>query len=506
MSDSEHNREHFRRGGIGVGIGAGTTYFECNSQSDKYHTKQGHGFAAEDANALHDTLQGKSVNKVGTNNAPDGADRIVDGVSIQVKYCKTPDDTYRAFFDSKDGTLRYGDMQWEVPKGQGDAVKAKLREDIKQGKVHTKDGTTITDPNMADEMVREGNVTYEQAKNIAKAGNIDSIKFDIANSAITCSCVFGISFCVSLAFALWDGKSVKDAVKDALGSAVTAGLDTMVISVASQQLLRTQLIGRGTKIAARYLTRVVWKSGIGKKAIQHLASAIAGKTLTGAAAMNVVSKTLRSNVVTSVITTAVMTAPDFYRAAFAGSISWKQFSKNLAVNASSVAGGVAGGLGGAAAGATAGAALGSIVPIVGTAIGATVGGAIGGLAGAFGGGTLAGKAAKAVADSITPDDSKEMLDLCQEVGESLAFDYLLSEKECHEFIEKLQGVINPDFLRRMFAASKYDSGRRAWARERFEPLVQDIVKQRHPLITPTKYELSLAVAEILDESLDSNAA
>ena len=498
MSDSEHKREHFRRGGIGVGIGAGTTFFERNSQIDKYHTKQGHGFAAEDANALHDTLRGKSVNKVGTDNAPDGADRIVDGVSIQVKYCKTPEDTYRAFFESKDGTLRYDDMTWEVPKGQGDAVKAKLREDIKQGKIHTKDGTTITDPNMADEMVREGNVTYEQAKNIAKAGNIDSIKFDVANSAITCSCVFGISFCVSLAFALWEGKSVKDAVKEGLGSALTAGLETMVISVASQQLLRTKLIGHGTKIAARYLTRVVWKSGIGKKAIQHLASALAGKTLTGAAAMNVVSKTLRSNVVTSVITTAVMTAPDFYRAAFAGSISWKQFSKNLAVKASSVAGGAAGWFGGAAAGV----AIGSIVPGVGTAIGGFVGGALG----AFGVGTLAGKAAKAVADSITPDDSKEMLDLCQEVGENLAFDYLLSEKECHEFIEKLQGVINPDFLRDMFASSKDDSGRRAWAHERFEPLVQNIVEQRHPLITPTKYELSLAVAEIVDESLDSHAA
>ena len=474
MSDSEHNREHFRRGGIGVGIGAGTTFFERNSQIDKYHTMQGHGFAAEDANALHDTLRGKSVNKVGTDNAPDGADRIVDGVSIQVKYCKTPEDTYRAFFESKDGTLRYDDMTWEVPKGQGDAVKAKLREDIKQGKIHTKDGTTITDPNMADEMVREGNVTYEQAKNIAKAGNIDSIKFDVANSAITCSCVFGISFCVSLAFALWEGKSVKDAVKEGLGSALTAGLETMVISVASQQLLRTKLIGHGTKIAARYLTRVVWT------------------------AMNVVSKTMRSNVVTSVISTAVITAPDFYRAAFAGSISWKQFSKNLAVNASSVAGGAAGWFGGAAAGA----AIGSIVPGVGTAIGGFVGGALG----AFGVGTLAGKAAKAVADSITPDDSKEMLDLCQEVGESLAFDYLLSEKECHEFIEKLQGVINPDFLRDMFASSKDDSGRRAWAHERFEPLVQNIVEQRHPLITPTKYELSLAVAEIVDESLDSHAA
>ena len=67
-------------------------------------------------------------------------------------------------------------------------------------------------------------------------------------------------------------------------------------------------------------------------------------------------------------------------------------------------------------------------------------------------------------------------------------------------------MINPNFLRDMFASSKDDSGRRAWARERFEPLVQDIVKQRHPLITPTKYELSLAIAEIVDESLDSNAA
>ena len=43
----------------------------------------------------------------------------------------------------------------------------------------------VTDGSEAENLVRKGNVTYAQAKNIAKAGTIDSLKYDAANGVIT---------------------------------------------------------------------------------------------------------------------------------------------------------------------------------------------------------------------------------------------------------------------------------------------------------------------------------
>ena len=77
------------------------------SQFTKYHTgkdgRTGHGFAAEDVNDLADRLRLKNTEKVGTNNAKNGADRMVDGVLYQTKYCKPPNATANAAFDMTTG-------------------------------------------------------------------------------------------------------------------------------------------------------------------------------------------------------------------------------------------------------------------------------------------------------------------------------------------------------------------------------------------------------------------
>lgn len=88
-----------KRAGVAAGMAEGVSMFERMSQHDKYHSMQGHGFAAEDANALNDMFQGKKVDKVGTSNALNGADRIVDGVQIQVKYCQSAEATVNSLFD-----------------------------------------------------------------------------------------------------------------------------------------------------------------------------------------------------------------------------------------------------------------------------------------------------------------------------------------------------------------------------------------------------------------------
>ena len=207
----------------------GVSAFERGSQHDKYHTMQGHGFAAEDANALNDIFHGRKVSKVGTSNTKNGADRIVNGVEIQVKYCQSAEATVDSLFD-RDGTFRYGKMKVEVPKEQAESVRQQLRERAQAGRLRDSHGNTIR-PEQIDDMVQEGSVTYQQAQNIAKAGNLDSLWFDVKNSAISCSCIFGLSFAVNMAQQLWSGADLKDAAIAALKQSFAVGLGSLVVSV-----------------------------------------------------------------------------------------------------------------------------------------------------------------------------------------------------------------------------------------------------------------------------------
>ena len=109
---------------------AGTIYGDVSNAStlygmDKFSTPRGHGFAAERANHLYDTLTGHDATIAGDNNAKWGADRIVDGVEIQSKYCKTGSKCISECFEN--GKLKYMNsngtpMQIEVPSDKYDAA------------------------------------------------------------------------------------------------------------------------------------------------------------------------------------------------------------------------------------------------------------------------------------------------------------------------------------------------------------------------------------------------
>ena len=75
------------------------------TQMDKFQAAQGHGFAAEQANNLHDILTGKDAKIVGVDNAKDGPDRMVNGVNIQTKYCHDAASSVQAAFEN--GQCRY---------------------------------------------------------------------------------------------------------------------------------------------------------------------------------------------------------------------------------------------------------------------------------------------------------------------------------------------------------------------------------------------------------------
>lgn len=346
--------------------------FINDQQCSKYHTKGGHGFAAEDANAQTDKWCGKRVEKVGTNNAKNGADRIVNGVEIQTKYCSTPAKSVEAAF--KEGVYRYSGQVLEVPKDQYDDAIRIMRRRISNGQV-----PGVTDPNMAEQLVIKGHYTYDEAVRIAKAGNLDSIKFDVRTQAVACAFSCGLSFAINYATAKSNGASHEEALKLATKQATKSGITTMITGVAAQQLLRTQLGRNFAAVATKAIKPAVqaaMRTEVGKTVLTKTASFIAGKQVAGVAATNVLTKAVRTNAVVSSVVfvgTTIPDAVDFCR----GKISGRQFAENTTSNAASVGGGWAG----ASAGAVIGTAF---CPGIGTAIGTIVGGLGGGIGASLG--------------------------------------------------------------------------------------------------------------------------
>ena len=400
------------------------------TQIAKYHAKGGAGYAAEDANDLADRLRGRQAEVVGRSNERHGADRVVDGVLVQSKYYENAAATMRSAFEPRGGEYRYPGQALEVPKDQYDQCVARMGDRIREGRV-----PGHTDPADAEKLVKKGTVTFEQARNIARAGNIDSLAFDVKTGAAVSCGVFGLSFAINYAQCLWQGLNSDEAIEQALEEALRTGAATLVAHVASAQLLRTKAAALGTA-AARQGVRAVARTSLDKSAIEGIAAASLGKSVYGAAAVNHVSKLLRSNAVTGGVTAVVTCTPDFYRAAFDESISWKQFTKNALVNVASVAGGV----GGWMAGAAAGAAVGSFIPLLGTA----AGGFIGGLLGALGGGYGAGEVAHSVADEIVEDDAVELIRVLEQELRALCQEYLLTEPEVGRIIDSIGTAVDSE--------------------------------------------------------------
>ena len=343
-----------------------------DQQWTKYHTKGGHGFAAEDANAQINKWCGKRVEKVGTSNTTNGTDRIVNGVDIQTKYYSTASKSVDAAF--KDGTFRYSGQVLEVPKDQYDDAVRIMRGRIGNGQV-----PGVTDPGMAEQLVIKGHYTYDEAVRIAKAGNLDSIKFDIRTQAVACVFSCGLSFAINYATAKSNGASHEDALKVAAKQAAKSGITTMITGVAAQQLLRTQFGRNFATIATKAIKPVVqtvMKSEACKSVLTKQASVIAGKQVSGAAATNILTKTARTNAVVSTVVFVGTTIPDAVELC-RGNISGRQFAENTTSNAA--------GIGAGWAGASVGAAIGTaIFPGVGTVIGGVVGGIGGGIGASLG--------------------------------------------------------------------------------------------------------------------------
>ena len=259
----------------------------------------------------------------------------------------------------------------EVPKDQYEEAVKLMAQKISEGKVEG-----VTDPAQASKMVKASPYTYKQSVRITKAGNLDSIKFDVMNQAGASLKSGAISTVTSFVDAKMRGESTVTALKSsAKQGACTAGT-TMVTGVATQQILRT---GAGRTVSAAAQKGIgkaidaTMKTQAGRKVIEKTASAIGGKAVSGAAAKQVLSRAGSTNVITAAVSFVVSAVPDTVRLC-RNKISGKEYAIRTASNGA----GLAGGTGGAWVGSAIGTA---ICPGIGTAVGGFIGSMVGGIGG-----------------------------------------------------------------------------------------------------------------------------
>lgn len=443
----------------------------------------GHGELAEEANSIIDRLQGHQAEILGRDNAKNGPDRSVDGVLIQTKYYKTARGSLEACFDPSSHQYRYlaedrTPMQLEVPKDQYEQVLRGFEKKISQGKV-----PGVSDPRDAEKIVRKGKLTYDQAVNLAKPGTADSLKYDAATGAVTCSCAFGLSFLATTFMAYRETRDINGAVQ----AGIAAGVQVFGLSFA-QHMVVSQLSRTGLSNALMAPSQaVVGKLGFKASAtIVNGLRALTGKTaISGAAASNQLAKMLRGNAVSAAVTLAVFSVPETYKL-FQGKASGAQYAQNMACLATSVAGGIAGATAAGIAAAKVGAVAGTAVsPGVGTIVG---------LAGGMVGGTVGTVAAGVVGGILFEGDSASFGRHFNATVSCMAVEYLLDGREMDELLAVLDGV-RPEEFKALMEETLPSQFQEAKVRAFLVPMFDEIVSRRERFALPTSRQISEALVK-----------
>lgn len=413
---------------------------EANTQWVKYKCGKeglaGHGYAAEDTNAINDILHGCEVELTGRDNSKNGPDRISNGQKIQTKYYKTARESIQHCFDTETGVYAYEGQVLEVPLDQYDEAIAIMREKIASGKVRE-----TTNPDDATKIIKKGSITYQQAKNITKAGNIDSLIFDAKTQSITAVSAFGISFAINLGMLLifHDENKIKlnEAIQMAFLSGLQNGTITMASGILASQVLKTQF-GRSFVAYIQLGTKTgvdsIYKIQSGKDFVHKLSKTLFNKGIYGGAAKNVAVRFIRTNAITNIAVFVVTSIPDTYYL-LQNKMSGTQWIKNLIVS------------GGAICGTT-----------LGTVLGAMLGPA-GMIGGALAGGAVFSWASKTIVDKIWEDDANKMYKLIKVALIRLSHDYMIQSEEefqrCMDCIS-YEKALNMNLIRIMYSIGKDD--------------------------------------------------
>ena len=432
-----------------------------NDKLLRFNGRQGHGYAAEQANNLYDTINGRNAEILGDDNAKNGPDRIVDGQLIQTKYCQNANASVNSGF--KNGKYRYLDsngnpMQLEVPSDQYDEAIRIMEEKIRKGQV-----PGCKNPKDASKIIRKGNITLKQAINIAKAGTVESLVFDAAHGAVIGLSAAGISSTIILARALWNGEDLDTALDIAMYSGIQAGGIAFVTSVVSSQITKTgisNLLLKPSNELVKLLPSTVRK--------QLLAAIRDGAPIYGAAASKNLAKLLRGNFITQVVTVLVLSSNDIFHYA-QGKISGKQLFKEVTTLVSGlIGGGVVGVLL---------APLGPVGVIIGSIIGTG----------------LSSEAMRRLLNQFIEDDAVKLIEIVNSRLTILANEYLLSKSELDLVVEVLRGCLVYSKLLEMYASKD----RIIFADELVEKCITSVIIWRTNILIPDQVSLTKSISRVL---------
>lgn len=444
-----------------------------NDRLNRFNSQQGHGYAAEQGNDLWDRMIGNDAKILGDDNAKNGADRLVNGQLIQTKYCQNARASVDAGF--KNGQYRYLDtngnpMQLEVPSDQYEEAVKIMAKKIEDGKV-----PNCNNPSKAKELVRKGNITLEQATNLAKAGTIESLSFDAINGVVIGTSAAGISATITFARALWNGEDLNSAIDNAVFLGIQAGGSAFIISLVSAQLTKTSLNTLFLEPSVELVKALpsVVRSNL-------LATMRNGAPIFGSAASNNLAKLLRGNLIVSAATSLVLSSQDILNFV-TGKISGKQLFKEVTTIVSGVVGTTGGATGATALIGALGLSLGSI----GAAVTSIVGGIIGG-----GMGT---SISREILDKFIEDDSIALVRIINKRFSILAFEYLLSEEEIELSLEVLRGCLIQSKLLEMFAAKN----RELFADELILECINSVIIWRTKVRIPSQSQFVDGVSRVI---------
>jgi hypothetical protein len=284
-------------------------------------------------------------------------------------------------------------------------------------------------------VLRCATLTYGQAMRVAQAGRVEGVAFEPGTGAVRSACPYGLSFAIDFARARWSGGDVRASVAVALSANLNAGPGSAISGVLAAPLARED----GTALSSVAAGGAI--SGVTNSPLSRVAIDRATQTLSsvaGAAPSGQLGGLAGANPLVATVAMGVANV-DFYRAALARSISWKQFTKNMVVRTTAVLGGASGWASGA---------------VFGSAVGGPFGALIGGIVGGLSGGGLGSAGAKRVADRFVEDDATRMMAIVRRRSEKLAHEYLLTEPEVRLFAERIQGLVTPAWLRGLFQAGR----------------------------------------------------
>lgn len=449
----------------------------------------GHGIYAEEAGALLDKLHGEESTVVGRDNAKNGPDKLVNGAPVQCKYHKTAGSSVGSCFKKIDGKQQYryidqngSPMMVEVPKDQYEKAVEAMRKRITNGEV-----PGVTNPDEATKIVRKGKLTYQQTKNLAKAGTIESLTYDAATGAISCASIAGISALVMFSITYWQKKDIKTASKAALQS----GLQVFGPAFAGR-MLASQIARTGLPKALIPVTDQISKL-LGPKTVQRIINAfrtLAGKKpIYGAAAQKSFAKALRTTVLTETILFVVTSVPDTVRL-INGKLTGAQYTKNLLSALSGILGAAIGG------GAT-GALIADKLPnnkLATKALG-VLGGAIGGIG--------LGLVSKVITDAIWEDDAVFITRIINSAVEIECIEYVLSSEEVDILIEELnENYKELTKLQKNLIKSKHQY---ADTLEFIHPIFDKIVSKRQAIDNEMEQKMILGMDQLLVDLIDDQS-